>query len=677
MTLSEIAIANTNDLPPSRAAMEIAIIGAGPRGTVMLERIIANAEEIAAGRPVILHVIDPEQSGAGRVWRTDQPRNLLMNTVAADVTVFTDDTVRCAGPITPGLTQYRWARAVAHGEIDIEPDAETLREARRLEPWSYASRAFQGRYLSWAFHHIVGRAPEWVQVVVHRDRAVSADDLPGGRQKIALQRSPSIVVDALVIAAGHFDVAATTGQRHIAAFADRHGLRYVAPANPAEMDLSGLAAGEPVLLRGLGLSFFDYLALLSVGRGGRFQRTNDVLTYLPSGLEPALWAGSGRGQPFNARAETRLEVTPRYQPTFLTVDVVAAFRQRIGTGHLDFKRDLWPYIAKEAGWVYYRQLLTADAAAVDRFSAAYAGLVWDSQEMTELVADAVPDPDLRWDWHRVDRPTDGWAFADHAGFGTWTRDRLADDIVHSRLGPTVSARKATAAMMRDLRDEIRQVVSHRGIDGTSYRDHVERWFNGLVNYFASGPPASRVEELLALYDAGVVRFVGPDMSVREDETTGEFVASSPAVAAAAVRSRVLIDAHLPLTDVRRATDPLLSQMLATGQCRAHTIPQSAGEPYQTGGLDITEGTQQLVDAAGRVHPARFAYGPPVESVQWVTAIGARPRVNSRTLLQADIIARAALTARPQATDVVRGRLATPSRCPVTLHRRTDQNGPAP
>ncbi|WP_177231757.1 hypothetical protein [Amycolatopsis saalfeldensis] len=34
----------------------------------------------------------------------------------------------------------------------------------------------------------------------------------------------------------------------------------------------------------------------------------------------------------------------------------------------------------------------------------------------------------------------------------------------------------------------------------------------------------------------------------------------------------------------------------------------------------------------------------MESVQWVTAIGARPHVNSRTLLQGDVIARGALTA---------------------------------
>ena len=107
-------------------------------------------------------------------------------------------------------------------------------------------------------------------------------------------------------------------------------------------------------------------------------------------------------------------------------------------------------------------------------------------------------------------------------------------------------------------------------------------------------------------------------------------------------SNWLIEAHLPLTDLRRTTDPLLRRLLDGGERRPHEIPNADGSVYQTGGMDITPVTQQLIRADGSLHPGRFSYGPPVESVQWVTAIGARPHVNSRTLLQADLIAREAL-----------------------------------
>ncbi len=45
-------------------------------------------------------------------------------------------------------------------------------------------------------------------------------------------------------------------------------------------------------------------------------------------------------------------------------------------------------------------------------------------------------------------------------------------------------------------------------------------------YYASGPPPERLRQLLALADAGLVRFVGADMRVTADEETGTFVATS-------------------------------------------------------------------------------------------------------------------------------------------------------
>ncbi len=55
---------------------------------------------------------------------------------------------------------------------------------------------------------------------------------------------------------------------------------------------------DTVLLRGLGINFFDYMALLTIGRDGKFQeKVNKELIYLPSGYEPKMVAGSRRGIP--------------------------------------------------------------------------------------------------------------------------------------------------------------------------------------------------------------------------------------------------------------------------------------------------------------------------------------------------------------------------------------------
>ena len=168
-----------------------------------------------------------------------------------------------------------------------------------------------------------------------------------------------------------------------------------------------------------------------------------------------------------------------------------------------------------------------DPAALLRFEREYPRLSWGSAELDRLIAELVPEEADRWNWDVIDRPADGLSFPDRASYLAWVRDRLEDDYRHSKLGPAGSARKATAAMMRDLRDEVRQVISHRGLGGNSYHRHIESWFSGMNNFIASGPPASRIQELTALVDAGLVSFIGPGMRVRADDEHGWFEASRP------------------------------------------------------------------------------------------------------------------------------------------------------
>jgi hypothetical protein len=64
---------------------------------------------------------------------------------------------------------------------------------------------------------------------------------------------------------------------------------------------------------------------------------------------------------------------------------------------------------------------------------------------------------------------------------------------------------------------------------------------------------------------------------------------------------------------------------------------------ETGGMAVTEDDLRVVDAAGRAQPSLFAFGIPAEPPEWLTAAGARPGGNSKILLDADALARAALT----------------------------------
>ncbi|MFC8349610.1 FAD/NAD(P)-binding domain-containing protein [Streptomyces sp. NPDC057280] len=638
--------------------LTMCIIGTGPRGLSVLARVCANAA-LEPDTGVTVHVVESERPGSGRVWRGDQSRHLLMNTVASQVTLFTDESVEMEGPLETGPSLYEWAQLMASlepGECGL--DDGLLAEARRMGPDTYPTRAFYGHYLEWVFYRVVTLAPDHVDVVVHHARAVALDDAAENgdpSQTVRLDNGRELTdLDAVVLSLGHVDAEDPEALARLHKKARALGLRHVRPVNPADIDLDFVEPGEPVLLRGLGLNFFDYMALFTEGRGGVYEEVDGKLVYRPSGREPALHAGSRRGVPYHARGENEKGAHGRYHPALLTEAKVAELRARaVFRGGLDFRADIWPLIAKEAESVYYTALLarTEKADVVDAFRERLLETPWDSDaERAVLEAYGVAAAD-RWDWARVARPDEGAAFDSAGAWRKWLLSRLGQDVADALEGNVSGPVKAALDALRDLRNEIRLLIDHNGLTADSHRDDLDRWYTPLNAFLSIGPPASRIREMIALIEAGVLSVVGPDVRMELDEEARQFVASSPKVPGSEVRARVLIEARLPDIDLRRTADPLLLHLRRTGQCSRYRIHGPGSRTYETGGLAVTERPYRLVDASGRAHPRRFAYGVPTESVHWVTAAGIRPGVNSVTLGDSDAIARAvlALAATPAYT----------------------------
>ncbi|MGW7003950.1 FAD/NAD(P)-binding protein [Streptomyces sp. NPDC054933] len=619
------------------------IVGAGPRGVSVLERLCANARGLPPQWGVTVHVVEPHRPGAGGVWRTDQSRHLLMNTVASQVTLFTDESVDIEGVRASGPSLYEWAKRLGV-EQPVEYEAGVLAEARELGPDSYPTRAFYGHYLEWAFRHVVETAPKQVRIRVHQARAVRLDDGADGGQDVTLDSGLRLTgLDAVALAQGHVPADLTLEEHELTRFADRHGLVYVAPANPADVDLSAVGPWETVLLRGLGLNFFDYMALLTLGRGGVFTRRDGLLVYEPSGREPLLYAGSRRGLPYHSRGRNQKGAHGRHEPLVLTPDVLNDLRlESARRPGLDFRRDLWPLIAKEVETVYYTALLakTLDDSEVERFRKHYLEVPWGADQERELLDEAGVPGEARWSWRRVTHPYEDRVFSDGAEYRNWLLDMLRQDLRAAQEGNVDGPLKAALDVLRDLRNEIRLVVDHGGLTGPSHRDDLERWYTPLNAFLSIGPPASRIEEMIALIEAGVLELLGPGLQV----TTGDgvFIAECAVVSGIRVRARALIEARLPVPDVRRSADPLLRHLLGSGQSRAYVVGCLTPEPYETGGLAVAQRPYRVIDATGREHPTLFAYGITTESVHWVTAAGIRPGVNSVTLGDSDAIALAML-----------------------------------
>ncbi|MFG2577460.1 FAD/NAD(P)-binding protein [Streptomyces sp. NPDC048481] len=649
----------------------ICIVGAGPRGLSVLERICANERAAPSPRRVTIHLVDPCRPGAGRVWRTDQSRLLLMNTVASQVTVFTDDTVAMKGPVERGPDLYEWARTVVLAGPADRFGEDTYAEAAALHPDAYPTRAFYGSYLRDCYRRIVRGAPAHCLVVEHRTHAVALRDEaePGGPQVLTLADGVRLRgLDAVVLAQGHVPRRPSPEESAWSRAAARHGLTYIGPANPADLDLSAVPPGRAVLMRGLGLNFFDGMALLTLGRGGAFVRRSGRLVYLPSGREPLIYAGSRRGVPHHARGENEKGPHGRHLPRVLTPEAVEALR-RPGGAPARFRTDLWPLIRLEVESVYYETLLRAEGRVREAAAFVPAYLAAGTAAARErLVGHYGIDRARRWNWDLIQRPTAGRRFRDRADFRRWLLGHLAEDVRQARAGNVGGPLKAALDVLRDLRNEIRLAVDHGGLDGDSYRDELAGWYTPLNAYLSIGPPVSRIEELRALIEADVVRPLGPGtrVTLATDGDRAVFTATADDVDAPPVHARALIEARLPEPDLRGTEDPLLRHLLATGQAAPYRMPTARGGAYESGGLAVSERPYHTVDAHGRAHPRRFAYGVPTESVHWVTAAGIRPGVDSVILGDSDAIARTVLGLGPARLPVAlagRPRLPAPTGSP--------------
>lgn len=641
--------------------LQLAIVGLGPRGLSVAERLCANADSLVPqGRNVVIHIIDPHVFEGGRVWRSTQDRVLLMNTVACQVTVFVDDTVDCDGPVVAGPSLYEWARSIALVGRPNVPEVVRA-EAVALGPDDYPSRAFYGSYLQWARRRIMRNAPPAVGFALHQATAVDVRDTTDGLQEVVLNTGKTVGdLQAVVLALGHMPHHLGESETALSAFADRNGLRYIAPSNPADVPLEAIPAGDPVILRGLGLNFFDYMALFTIGRGGTFVRgsgtNSDTLTYLPSGREPLLVAGSRRGVPYHARGKNEKGSFGRHTPRYMTAEVIERLRARADAGApADFRRDIWPMIDREVRTVYYSTLVRENQCACDaeEFTALFAAAdpapapvfgdplaIEDSDAQRLVLAKFDIDPEQTWDWRDIAAPFAADDLSSTQRFRNWLRSYLDLEVQEAGKGNVTGPRKAALDVLRDLRNEIRLLVDHGGLSGDSYRDELQRWYMPLNAHLSIGPPAERIEQFGALMDAGVLEVLGPD--VRVDCSDGRFVASSGACPDLTVTAATLIEARLPETDVHRSTDPLLRTLLDRGECQPYRIPIRGGGHYVAGGVAVTRRPYRLLDAQDRPHPRRFAFGVPTESVHWVTAAGIRPGVNSVILGDADAIARSCL-----------------------------------
>jgi hypothetical protein len=652
-----------------RDGYRVAIVGAGPRGTSVLERLLANRHLRRDGAGLQIHLVDPYPPGSGHVWQPGQSRLFLMNTPALFPTVVPvagSSAVRLEAEPVAGTSFETWREAVAAGSIGgvAEPDR---REAACLGPAGFPSRALYGRYLDWTFARLAeaAAAEDLAQLHVHAAEAVHLSRAGGGYE-LRLDDGGTVAADAVVLALGHVPAALNAEQQDLQDQAARNGLHYLPPNVPADVDWNRIPAGRTVLVRGLGLNFFDVMAQLTEGRGGRFRSGPDgQLVYEPSGREPLIVAGSRRGTPYRAKAALDSYLPASLSLQYFTRSAAGAlYEDGIQPG---FDYDFWPLLHRDVLRTYYGTLARVQPGVIKGHPAEFlAGLdallalesVRGSRALLErvraYVAGFVPAGHLL-EVEALARPFGGRNFASAGEYREAMLGFLDEDVAGSALGEDDPLKMAIGALNAG-RSLIKELVADGGLTEEAWQSELRGWFEPLVEGLASGPPPVRIGQLAALVRAGIVDFVGPDPQFEVDPETGRFKASSPWVAGSTHEAAFLVEAMMPANRVGRTRSPLLRRLLEDGLGRPRLMLGVEGGPVETSGLDVTAPPYRLVDASGQITEGVYVLGLQLSSVQWGTAIAAEAGASvdggARTLRDADdiardILARAARHAAPR------------------------------
>jgi hypothetical protein len=639
-------------------SIRTAIIGAGPRGTSVLERLLANTAALAATGtgPVRLHidVIDPYPAGPGHVWQPQQSRLYLMNTQSFYPTLVPQDP-SLAVPVA-GTTFDQW-RVLQQAHPAPSLTADERAELAVLESSDFPSRALYGRYLRCTLDELTEKAPDGVTIEFHETSAESVRPAADGMYDVGLASGAALHTNAVVLALGHVPSRLNPEQRELQGAAVQLGLRYLPPAVPADVDWAAIPAGEPVLVRGMGLNFFDAMGQLTEGRGGKFVSNGGKLHYEPSGQEPLIIAASRRGTPYRAKA-----ALAGYYPASVTLRYLTeAALERFRTAGIrpGFDHDLWPLLHRDTLWAYYSTLVRSQPGAVPDAAAfltaleealhphAHSAAKWE--DSVESVLAVHVGPRHRLDLPGLAAPLAGRSFASRAQLDAAVVEYLLDDARRSALGEDDPVKMAIGALHRG-RAVLKTAVADGGITDESWVAGLRGWFESFVEGLASGPPALRSEQLAALATAGIVSFTGPDPKFGVDRRNAVFTATSPWVDGPPLTARTMVEALAPGNRVSANDSPVLEQLLADGLARPRLMMTAEGAPVQSTGLDVVPHPYRPVAANGSVTGNLYVLGLQLSSSQWGTAIAAEAvepgqpayRSGQRTLRDADEIARAIL-----------------------------------
>lgn len=612
--------------------MNIVLVGAGPRNLSLVERLMAHAKSTT--EPVDITLYDPFPIG-GRVWNPDQDPTFLMNTVTQQLTLFTDPSVpNHASTALYGPNFYEWSVTFGKEYVkmhDFKNEAYFLDELTRINPNRFTSRALFGVYGQWFFEHLGAHVPANVTLSYER-RSVTDVVKQDNQYTVTIDGTDTIIADQVVMALGHVDNSLNDEEQAFAdAAAGNANMLYVAPTHPSEAELDAVPAREKVVLRGLGLSFFDYIAKLTISRGGRFARDNNgVMYYLPSGKEPHMIAGSRKGLPMHARGVNQKVAAEGYQPLFFTSENLDKLAEK-SNGQVTYD-EFFTLLRKELEYKHYQNTIN-DFGVTWPFNAAeFMDALAASDDLNKTARKYGISEEYIMDWDRILNPVDD--VPAEVEYSDFMMNYLTWDINDANQGNNDAPYAGAFDMLRDVRGIIRHYLDAGYLSSDEYAKFLSK-FNPFNSLISVGPPVLRVEQMRALIEAGVLEVAGPGLavSVRDDH----YVATDNRGNTWTVNN--LVEARLFPVSLAASTNPLVANLRDRGLLSAAEYTKADGSTYVVGGTRMNKEDLTVIDANDNEVDGLFIWGVPTEGWSWFTTFAPRSGVNDKNLRDAENIAR--------------------------------------
>lgn len=611
--------------------MKILIVGAGPRGLILAERLISNYTQASLTTHLTIDLIDPYGIG-GRVWRRNQNPFFLMNSAIQQLTFFTDANTKMQGPVTNGPNFFEWTQNQAHKYLTQQPNDEHaayyLNHLSDLKLNDYPSRGLLNYYANWYYEQLLIRSQK-LGITLNFTQAMAEDINPTTNHQYEITTDSKLfVADQVMLALGHSENTPSPEEATLAQFARAHNRIYIGAQHPAEADLGLIPAKESVLIRGLGLNFFDYMIQLTVARGGKFiPGPNDTLSYQPSGNEPKIYAGSRSGLPLHAKGINQKNQGTRYQPHFLTSTKLAQLREN-NTKYVPY--DTFKHLfVSEMQYVYFTNLAKERNLNLPGFESAL--LASDDLNQTALTFGFTP-ADL-FMLNKITHP-----FADLTTTTNFEAEMvryLAADVNDAAKGNLDAPFTAAFDLIRDIRDTIRILIEDNGFSNDDRKRFLTE-FNALSSLISVGPPRLRIQQLLALVAAGIIEILPAGIEVTPANNHFHVTTVNPNYT---VDVNNLIEARLGAIDLHKSTNPIEVALRNRGLMTSASYLLSNGSVYATGAVVVNRENFTLIANDGQTVPGLRAYGVPLEKFMWFTTSLPRPYGNDRMLRDADTIAR--------------------------------------